>query len=200
MKPLEKTYRGGFFKNRHKLSWRAPIVCTSIADIMMMDKGDSVIDVGCAIGDLVEEFKNMGYDSIGIEGSKSVRPFIITDFMKIKIMDLRLDLDYSQLNIPYNMLTCFEVIEHIEPEYEAQLLLNLCTLSNHLVISAAPPGQRGLGHVNCQPPSYWIKKFDMYNFKNKPHLENRFKAEWHPWRKKPGIKAFYDNILVFERM
>lgn len=199
MKPVEETYGKRFFARRHKLNWRASYVCGAIAEVMKMKKGDSVIDVGCAIGDLVEEFNSLGYKSMGIEGSKAVLPYIVTEDCRISIQDLRLNLDYSKLRVPYNVLTCFEVAEHIEEKYQSQFIINLAGLSDNIVMSAAPPGQGGHGHVNCKLPEYWEMLFGVIGMYRKKNLEDQLKIKWLRWRKKDGIRAFYNNLLIFKR-
>jgi hypothetical protein len=51
----------------------------------------------------------------------------------------------------------FEVAEHIDPEYASMLVANLTRrLPTRVIMTAAPPGQGGIAHVNCQPKQYWI--------------------------------------------
>lgn len=192
MKLVEDVYKASFFKNRHKLHWRAEHVCCAIISIL---EPSSIIDVGCGTGDLVEYFNEIGVKAWGIEGSKRALPFVVSD--KIFIFDIRdeLDIDYPR----FDLCLSLEVAEHIDPDRANQYIKNLVQLSNKVLISAAPIGQLGHGHVNCQPYEYWIKKFSDRNYEFIPAIAEMIKQQLFPWRHKPGIKAYYNNLLYFER-
>jgi len=194
MKPLEDIYGERFFKLRHRLNWRAPIVCSAIQEVF---DPRSVIDAGCATGDLVAEFMTMAVDAYGIEGSRAVMPYLECSAGRVFFYDLRKPLPGPSRR--YDLAICFEVAEHIEPEHTEQFVLNLVSLSDRILMSAAPPGQGGHHHVNCQPPGYWVQKFWQYGFFRNLSPENKFKARLSPWAWKKGIKAYYENSLHFER-
>jgi hypothetical protein len=196
MKPLEEIYKNQYFKSRQRhLAWRAPIVCTRLRDIFPCK---SVIDVGCAVGDLVDGFLAMGLDAMGLEGAKWAMQHMMVPERKIIVHDLRLKLETSK---SFDLVVCFEVAEHIEPEYADIFVDNLQALARHwIVISAAPPGQGGTYHVNCQPMPYWIDKFFVRGFKFRSDLTDEFKHSLSDYRHKPGIKAYYDNALAFEKI
>jgi len=196
---VEDVYPKRFFKQRHKLNWRVPHVCNAVADIFGLKKGDAVIDVGCAIGDLVSGFLSMGFRAEGIEGSQGAVPFLVAPPYSIRILDIRLPINIKNFNIPYKLVTCFEVAEHLEPEYADTFVSNLASLSDTIVMSAAPPGQEGHGHVNCRPYEYWIGKFNERGYIYDNQAVYSLRQRWMDWRKKPGIKAFFDNLLVFKR-
>lgn len=196
MKPLEDIYKGSFFGKRYKLNWRAEHVCNAIISVL---NPASIIDVGCATGDIVARFNEMGVVSWGVEGSIRAKPFAETEY--IHWLDIRNDwslVDWVGVDF-YEVCMCFEVAEHIEPEYADQFVDNLYYLSDKLLITAAPPGQDGHYHVNCQPKEYWVKKFAERGYIEKAWIAEFIKQQWFPWRKKPGIKAFYDNLLYFEK-
>lgn len=189
--PLENMYKGGFFKNRHKLNWRAEHFCRAV--IATFDPKD-VIDVGCATGDLVACFNDMGLIAFGIEGSGNAKPFLETGY--IWFHDLREPIKPS---ITFDLVMSLEVAEHIEPEYAEIYVANLVTLGDRILITAAPPGQGGHHHFNCQLPEYWDEKFKAHNYLQIPFLTQMLKNQLVPWKHKPGIKAFYDNAIYYER-
>ncbi|MBW1998578.1 MAG: hypothetical protein JRJ29_11510 [Deltaproteobacteria bacterium] len=194
MRPLEDIYGKRFFKGRHRLNWRAPIVCGAIKDVF---EPASVIDAGCATGDLVLQFMTMSIDAYGIEGSRAVIPYLECPIGRVFFYDLRKPLPGPSRR--YDLAISFEVAEHIEPEYAEQFVLNLAGLSDRILMSAAPPGQGGHHHVNCQPPGYWTEMFWPHGFFRKPRIEGQFRIHLSPWAKKKGIKAYYENSLYFER-
>lgn len=199
MEPVEKMYNGRFFRGRHKLAWRAIYICNALIDVFKLKRGDSIIDIGCGIGDILDEFHSQGYKITGVEGSKDVRTYYRPNLNTLVIHDMREDIDVNDFDPPYNLALCLEMAEHIEQEYASVLVYSLCVLSDTIVLSAAPPGQKGRGHVNCQPPEYWINKFRSLNYRQQPHLADYLKYKWQEHRNADGIKAFYNNIIVFKR-
>ncbi len=211
MTPLEETYSGRFFRTRHKLSWRAPHICGVINDIF---SPKSVIDVGCAIGDLVEGFVDLDIEAYGIEGSKEVLPYLvqiptlpssrfIEGFneltLRVLIRDLRKPLAIRE-SVKFDLVTCFEVAEHIEPEHADQFMDNITSLSDKILMSYAEPGQKGHSHVNCQPFDYWFDKFFAENYFYSHSIVEAVQKGLEPWKKKDGIKALFKHHLVyFER-
>jgi hypothetical protein len=193
MKPLNEIYGPRFFARRYKLHWRAPHVCKAINDVL---KPTSVIDVGCATGDLVREWETYKIRSAGLEGDPSCLEHVVSK--NIMIFDLRKHLDTN--TIRYNLCTCFEVAEHIEPEYASMFAYNLTALSNDILVSIAPPGQGGHYHVNCQPPSYWRYMFESFGYIEVPKIAHKIKEGMEPWRKKDGIRAFYNNLAFFRKL
>jgi len=210
MIPLEETYSGRFFRTRHKLHWRAPHICGVIKDIF---SPKSVIDVGCATGDLVKGFIDLGIDAYGIEGSKEVLPYLVridtspdSRFVEgfneltlnIFIKDLRKPIDMSPAK--FGLVTCFEVAEHVEPEFADQFIDNITNLSDKILMSYAEPGQKGHSHVNCQPFEYWFIKFTVKGYFYDHMMVEAIQKGLEPWRNKDGIKALFKHKLVyFER-
>jgi len=194
MKALEEIYRGGFFKNRHRLNWRVPIVCDAI---MKVFKPKSVMDVGCAIGDYVNGFLNKGIDSYGIEGSEAAKPFLVTPETHVVFTDLR-SLFYYRYKY-CDLVLCFEVAEHIEPEYTNVFMRNLTRMGDKILVTAAGPGQGGHYHVNCQEPQYWIDLFSDKGYQLNSEVMEAMKKEWEPWKNKKGMNAYYQNLLYFEK-
>jgi hypothetical protein len=61
---------------------------------------------------------------------------------------------------PVSCVICTEVAEHISGEFADTIVSNVVALARKFIVwSAAPPGQGGTGHINCQPPAYWLNRF-----------------------------------------
>lgn len=189
MKTVEETYGDRFFRKRSSLSWRVPLVCDAILKAYPYVR--TVVDCGCAIGDYVKGFNNRGLTAFGFEGSSAVLPHIVDP--NVSIVDLRKPFVCSKLHFCMS----FEVAEHIEPEYAEIYVQNLCNLSDNVLITAAPPGQLGVGHVNCQPQSYWVDLFKKLDFYVDHHIINIIRNEWRNFEKKKGMNAYYANLLAF---
>ena len=187
MKPLEEIYGPKFFARRDRLMWRAVIICKAVVDVF---NPESVIDVGCGIGDYVKYWYNdMNIQAFGIEGSEAVLPYVVSD--KVLIFDMRVE---HNIRLHSDLVTCFEVLEHIEEEYSDIFVKNLTKLSDCILVSAAPPGAGGHYHVNCQDKNYWIEKFMQYNYGYDPTLTYMIREALKPWRHR---KELYHNNLIY---
>ena len=197
MKKLENIYKQSFFSKRYKLQWRANPLCDAVMQTTQLQKGGTIIDVGCAVGEYIQEFKNRGLNAYGIEGSKEAFPHIpeeIRHFVFNKDLRKPFFLHYY-----FKVVMCLEVAEHIEKEYADQFVSNLINLTDYIIISAAPPGQKGHYHVNCQPVSFWELLFEEYEFYRNIKDERIFKKCLEPHKRKKGLNAYYANTLIFER-
>lgn len=199
MNPVEEIYKESFFSKRKSLIWRAPILCKIIKDVFKLIDGDKIVDVGCAIGEFVKEFPNIGLYAKGIEGSSAVIKYLIPG-IEVSIFDIRKPFPNNYLCIGkiYDLCMCLEVAEHIDREYVDIFIDNLCYLSKKIIISAASPGQQGHGHCNCQPKEYWEIKFGIRNYKRNIEKEKYFKKLLEPYKRKKGLNAYYQNTMIFE--
>ena len=189
MKPLEEIYGPKFFARRDRLNWRCEIFCNAVNRVL---EPKSVIDVGCAIGDYVLYWKNnLNVPAWGIEGSEAVLPYIVTEH--VFIYDLRFPVPMAHRA---DLCTCLEVAEHIEPEYADQFISNLVGFSNHILLSAAPPGAGGHYHVNCQDKSYWIRKMAEHKYEYNVTITTMIKFELKPWRHRKEL--YHNNLLFFQ--
>jgi hypothetical protein len=192
MKPLEEIYKGRFFARRDSLIWRAEPVCEAINTAI---GPKSVMDVGCAIGDFVHYWENnLNVEAYGIEGSENAREYFLSE--KIFVFDLREEI---KLNFSVDLVTCFEVAEHIEPEYADRFLTNLAGMSAKIVMSAASPGQGGHYHVNCQPSEYWLDRMAHLGYYYDESVVHMIRTLWEPWRKKKEMSSYIKNLFYFER-
>lgn len=198
MKTVDQMYNKSFFGRRYKHSWRAPHVINAIEGTFGLDPENYIryIDVGCAIGDLVAEALKRGWDAYGLEGARAAQPFLECPEDRIIFADLR-----GQIlsKVRFHITSCFEVAEHIEEEHADVFVDNLCRTSSNIIMSAAPPGQGGHHHYNCQPYEYWDEKFAKRDYIKMANLESKFRNLLAPWRMKDGIRAFYNNCLIYRR-
>lgn len=204
MLKLEKLYNERFFSRRKSLLWRAPIICgalkKSFPEVFRNDYSNdngsmrryNVVDAGCATGEYVDHFNEMGYMALGIEGSKCASKHVVTE--DIRYLDLRM---MQVLNFTADICTCFEVAEHIEPEYAKVFIGNLTRIGRLVVMTAGQPGQKGHGHVNCQPKKYWEDIFWDYCFLRSKQDEEKLLFQLEPYKRKKGISGYYHNLMIF---
>lgn len=194
MYDLNKVYTKKFFKQRRGLVWRAPIVVSGILKVLDVH---AIVDVGCGNGDIAAEFMNRGKIVYGIEGTDNAFEGLRLPAYCLIISDLRKAITPKQRS---DLAICFEVAEHIEKEYTDIFINNLCGLAPRVLFSAANLGQGGKCHVNCHSKEYWWYKFNARNYHFKQCIVDQIKHYWEPYRHKKGIKAFYQNLMYFERI
>lgn len=145
----------------------------------------SVLDVGCGTGISLDYFKARGITVRGLEGS-ALAISNARNGSLIQQHDLNEPIDLGET---FDLVWCFEVAEHIHPRYVSALLTSLTNHGERILLSAARPGQGGLGHLNEQPPEYWIDLMEEREFALAPETKR--------YRDLPD--HFAENILVFER-
>jgi len=139
----------------------------------------SIIDLGCGTGSYLEGVLTAGCkDLCGIEllydNAKDYFVKNVADI--IQQNDVTTDLN---LNRTFDCVMSFEVGEHIEPSGTENFINNLTTLSGqYIVLTAAPPGQRGTGHINLRPKEFWKDAIKAKGFEFQDELVDLFINEW----------------------
>ena len=146
----------------------------------------SVLDIGCGSGVSMDYFLSKGIDAVGVEGS-TMAISNARNSKQIVQFDLRRELD---LNRRFDLVWSYEFVEHIHPRYVTNLARSFSNHADRLVLSAAPPGQTGLGHFNEQPSSYWIEKFADLGYSYNERAAERLRATG---------EVYSQSMLVFER-
>jgi SAM-dependent methyltransferase len=151
---LDQKYRPSFFRNKNRGTEHYSEKLASA--IWTVFHPRSVIDFGCGSAAILALLRTQGVDVMGLEGTGNCVPALQIDAGRVLIADLR-----TVVSLPrtFDLAFSFEVAEHIEEEFASVFVDNLCRASSTILISAAPPGQDGWGHVNCQPKQYWIDRF-----------------------------------------
>jgi len=120
----------------------------------------SLADLGCGCGVYSRLFAEKGVKVLAIDG---VEPPPEHRFqVEIICRDLTTPLENTWGQ--FDLALCLEVAEHIPEELSEVFLKNLTGFSGRLVMSAAPPGQDGVHHVNEQPRRYWARKLAALGF------------------------------------
>jgi SAM-dependent methyltransferase len=140
----------------------------------------SVLDVGCGTGTWLRAFdENSVTDYLGIDGEYVNKAQLKIGVDKFMAKDLRQSWSLSRR---FDLVLALEVAEHL-PEADAdQFVASLVNHGDHILFSAAIPGQAGQLHLNEQWPSYWMNKFAShgYYFHDvvRPLVWNNTNVEW----------------------
>ena len=156
-------------------------------------KPKSIVDFGCGIGSYLEPAWALFLKIKGYDISSEARPLTMHSLWPfIEYRDCTKPIDSGQ----YDCVISLETAEHLEPSGTDQFIKNLVNATGKtLLFTAAPPGQEGMGHINCRPKEFWIEEFSKHLTYNK-ELSDEIAAFWGiqgaPW-------YIVKNLLVFER-
>ncbi len=141
----------------------------------------SVLDVGCGRGAWLSAFREQGIQEIaGLDGNYIKPSTLLIPADRFHPTDLS-----GKFEIPadrFDLALCLEVAEHLPAPNARHLVQQLTSAAPLVLFSAAPPGQGGEGHINCQPLSYWRKIFEELGFRMldplRPALRDNRQVEW----------------------
>jgi SAM-dependent methyltransferase len=147
----------------------------TIADRLIQDfHPATALDAGCAIGLLVEALRDRGVDAEGIDFSE----FAITGSRD----DIRPFLTVGSITEPlrksYDLITCFEVLEHMTAQDADQAIANLCAATGELIVSSTPLHYRDPTHTNIHPQEYWTERFARHGFIRDVDYDALYIAQW----------------------
>ncbi len=195
MPELDKIYDRTFFQEwgcHHAKYIQGAHIIAQLIEKHFQPK--SLVDLGCGCGVYSDFFIKKGLTVLAIDG---VLPPSEESFsVPIEVRDLTAPIE----NIweKFDLTICLEVAEHIPEEFLSPFLENITQFSDTLVLSAAPPFQRGHHHVNEQPKKYWKAKLQQVNFAYNRKWTGQFIEEFKK------VKAPYmwmgENISVYERV
>lgn len=165
----------------------AETVGPRIAEIL---QPSSVLDIGCGegwwgttIGAAAGGVSVIGIDGPGVPDTAPIRTRPAATFIEH-------DLASTLPDTSAGLVVCLEVAEHLPPERARSFIAELCRRRSVVVFSAAMPGQGGTGHVNCQPPGYWVDLFADHKYAVSGALRLEF---WDDPRVEPWYRS---NLLV----
>ncbi len=169
----------------------------AISESILCDlRPKTVVDVGCGTGALLEALRRNGCQVFGLEYSDTALRYC--HMRGLDVRKFNLEKDTLSTDRTFDVVISMEVAEHLPEKIAGRYVDLLARLSSVIVFTAAPPGQGGRDHVNEQPPSYWISKFQALGFTYDKGLSEQWRENWRD----RAVVAFwyYQNLLIFRRI
>jgi SAM-dependent methyltransferase len=140
----------------------------------------SVLDVGCGAAAWLRAHQEAGVDDIlGLDGDYLDPALLLIDPARFRPTDITQPLDLGRR---FDLVQCLEVAEHVPAPAGPALVDNLTRHGDHILFSAAVPGQGGKGHINERPLGYWRDLFAGRGFRAfdylRPRIAHQDEIEW----------------------
>lgn len=156
----------------------------------------SLLDVGCGTGTWLQAALDLGINDLcGIDGIELPDNRFLVPKSFFRKTDLIGEWDLGRR---FELAICLEVAEHL-PAHSAELLVkSLTSHADTILFSAASPGQKGQGHINCQWPDYWQALFNKYQFQcdDSPRWRIWEEGAVEPWYRQNLFMATKDIALA----
>lgn len=158
----------------------------------------TVLDVGCAMGFLVEALRNRGVEAWGIDVSdyaigrvhESVAPYCA-----VARADELLPPTFPP---SFDLVTCVEVIEHIDPVPAAAALANLCRWGDRVLFSSSSTDYGEPTHVNVKRGEVWAADFASHGMMRNFDVDVSFLTPWAVLYE-PAVMTVPSVVARYER-
>jgi cyclopropane fatty-acyl-phospholipid synthase-like methyltransferase len=191
---LDETYTESFFGWGDNAAQQKVLAEYFVSKIVERFNPKYVLDVGCGTGQWLDEYRKYNIKTKGVEGSGNAFIEMSEETKDIVLQwDLRDKIEEEDCNI--DLVQSFEVAEHIEEEYVDEFVHNLIKDDPDIILlTAAPPNQHGIQHVNCKEKEYWMKKMKDNGYLFNQELLNEIK-DWGTPNDCP--QWWRSNLMVF---
>ena len=154
-----------------------------------------VLDLGCSGGGFVKSILNRTAFAVGIEGSDysklkkraewaTIPDNLFTADITERFQVLGVDNDKQEKLVKFNLITAWEVIEHIEKSKLGSVLENISNhlMPNGMVIMSVSPNEDIINgvrlHQTVESRQWWIDKFHEYGFVHHGQCVSYFGNDW----------------------
>jgi hypothetical protein len=156
----------------------------------------SALDAGCALGMLVESLRKLDVDAYGMDVSEFAienADASIRDYCWVASLT-------DPLPAKYDLITCIEVIEHLQPADGDRAIENLCAAADRVLLSSSPFDYSEPTHVNVRPPEEWSAAFAKHGFVRNLDVDVSFLTPWSMlFERRPtplaDVVRDYDRVL-----
>ena len=171
-------------------------VFATIADGIVREiNPQRVLDVGCAMGFLVEALRDRGVDAYGLDLSPHAIAQVRDDIKPYCRVGSMLEESPAR----YNLVVCHEVIEHLPAEHADAAVARLCAASDDILFSSTPDHFGEETHLNVRPPEYWAGLFARHGFTRDLNFDaSAFLSPWAVLFRRSGL-PLHRAISDYER-
>jgi 2-polyprenyl-3-methyl-5-hydroxy-6-metoxy-1,4-benzoquinol methylase/glycosyltransferase involved in cell wall biosynthesis len=137
-----------------------------IADELVRSlKPRTMLDVGCAIGFLVEALWRRGVQAYGIDLSNYAIHQVPEDLKGFCAVKSVLEPLPESFLLTYDLITCIEVLEHMSHDEGQIAVKNIASKTRCILFSSTPHDDLAEPtHVNVRPVLYWLQSFAEVGF------------------------------------
>lgn len=174
-----------YMKARTRLSWRAPFIVNSIISVI---KPTTIVDFGCATGDLVKSFLDFGCDAYGVDLHVKEEDLLF-DPRRFFRCDLREPIYCfpEHFRTASCLVLCIEVLG----------LLKLADI-NEAVYNLAWRGETCITALGEGEKEEEVRKHMLaYGMTERFDLRNRIREQLEPLKGRKAVKAFYNGVRVW---
>ena len=153
-----RTYRGAPYERSP--IWLSAMRLMAEGIIRECNRPRTVLDVGCAMGFLVEALRDRGVEAYGIDLSAYAIEHVHDSVKSFCWVRSLLDPIVER----YDLIVCHEVLEHLPPQEAEMAVARLCSATDDVLFSSTPDGFSEDTHLNVQPVDYWAGLFAKQGF------------------------------------
>jgi hypothetical protein len=206
MLDLDKVYSEKFFKGRQWLMGRSREMTKHLA--FMYDTPQPTLDVGAGIADFSAAWLELDVDAYALEGTENCVDDLMIPYDRLIIADLRFPVEIP-IDMPqkYELVTSFEVAEHIEEAYVPQFIANLHSFTDSEgIVAMSICTKKGRYHYTVQELPWWLSHFKAGGFRHTGDEELFRELAGRPYIDKGGwdhragnLRMLGDNMVIFQR-
>lgn len=142
--------------------------------VLAVAPSSTVLDVGCARGLLVQAFVLKGVEARGVDVSEHA--------VATAHPDVRDRLTVGSATAPiegrYDLVTCIEVLEHMEPSAAQDAIDSMTAATNRIVFSSTPSDLAEATHINVHETHEWAAWFADRGFYRRVDADMSFITPW----------------------
>jgi hypothetical protein len=158
----------------------------------------TALDAGCALGIFVEELRHRGVEAWGVDVSEyaigavpeQIRPYCFVGSLVDELPE--------QLPRRYDLVSCIEVLEHLDRADGDRAIGRLCALTDRVLFSSTPDGYREPTHFACRPAEEWSAVFARHGFIRAFDADASFVAPWAVVYERRELTP-YQLVLEYDR-
>jgi cyclopropane fatty-acyl-phospholipid synthase-like methyltransferase len=135
---------------------------------------NTALDIGCAMGLLVEALRDRGVEAWGLDISEYAIKSAREDIREFVSQGSATD----PLDRRYDVVTCIEVLEHLTPGDAAKAVANIASHTDDVIFSSTPDDFREQTHLNVRGPDYWAGLFAQHGMFRDVDYQADYVASW----------------------